>query len=57
MSLGQYAYNATLAYGKFNNYKNVGIYAVVGIILVIVSLCLFITNPTIKKEHLRLNRL
>jgi formate-dependent nitrite reductase membrane component NrfD len=47
MSLGQDAYNTTLAYGKFNNYKNVATYTVVGIILIIVSICLFITNPTI----------
>jgi len=47
MSLGQEAYNASLSYGKFNSYKNVAIYTVVGIILIIVSICLFITNPAI----------
>jgi hypothetical protein len=46
MSFNQSVYNASLAYGKYAGYRNIIISVIIGIIFIIISLCLFFSNPS-----------
>jgi hypothetical protein len=47
MSFSQTAYDASLAYGKYTGYRNIIISVIIGIIFIIISLCMFFSNPSV----------
>jgi hypothetical protein len=55
MSFGESAYSASLAYGKYEGYRNIIISIVIGLICTIIGLWLFISNPSFPITNISTN--